>query len=293
MQDTYSPLWKRRQRNYTEQWRHAGATCFISAVHFHFRLWCQSWPLYWRAIPVWPRLWNSFSTLSFYPERTVTVTTRDPDYMTAGIKAKLRRKNRLTHAGRVEEADALAVRIGKDIASRNKTRLSHIDSKVNAKDMWAAYRQLTGGKQQVNVVDGITAESLNNQHYAAISTDSSYQPPPCKHTAAPNVIEVVSEWRIFNILDNLCATATGLDRLYHPGFCDLALHCSTSRWHICSMSLYQTVLFHVSGKLHPLAQCQRYHHLPAFPISPNIYHISTHEPSRTCCLIIPTLSSLV
>ena len=97
---------------------------------------------------------------SFYPERTVTVTTRDPDYMTAGIKAKLRRKNGLMHAGRVEEADALAVRIGKDIASRNKTRLSHIDSKVNAKDMWAAYRQLTGRKKQVNVVDGITERHL-------------------------------------------------------------------------------------------------------------------------------------
>jgi len=93
---------------------------------------------------------------SFYPERTVTVTTRDPDYMTAGIKAKLRRKNRLMHAGRVEEADELAVCIGKDIASRNKIRLSHIDSKVNAKDMWTAYRQLTGRKQQVNVVDGTT-----------------------------------------------------------------------------------------------------------------------------------------
>ena len=116
------------------------------------------------------------------------------------------------HAGRVEEADALAVRIGKDIASRNKTRLSHIDSKVDAKDMWAAYRQLTGRIQQVNVVDGITTESVN-QHYAAISTDTSYQPPPCKHTAAPNVTEVVSEWRMFNILDNLCATATGLDQL--------------------------------------------------------------------------------
>ena len=50
---------------------------------------------------------------SFYPVRTFTVTTRDPDYMIAGIKAKLRRKNGLMHAGRVEEADVLAVRIGK------------------------------------------------------------------------------------------------------------------------------------------------------------------------------------
>ena len=149
---------------------------------------------------------------SFYPERTITMTTRDPDYMTAGIKAKLRRKNRLMHAGRVEEAEALTVRIGKDIASRNKTRLSHIDSKGNAKDMWVAYRHLTGSKQRVNVVDGISADSLN-QHYAAISTDTSYQPPPRKQTATSNVTEVVSEWRMFNLLDHLCATATGPDQL--------------------------------------------------------------------------------
>jgi len=35
--------------------------------------------------------------------------------MTAGIKAKLRRKNRLIHAKRVEVAGALVMRIGKDI----------------------------------------------------------------------------------------------------------------------------------------------------------------------------------
>jgi len=44
----------------------------------------------------------------FYPERTITVTARDPKYMTAGIKAKLRRKNRLMRAGLVEQAGALA-----------------------------------------------------------------------------------------------------------------------------------------------------------------------------------------
>jgi len=35
----------------------------------------------------------------FYPERTITVTSRDPDYVTPEIKALLRRKNRLTRAG--------------------------------------------------------------------------------------------------------------------------------------------------------------------------------------------------
>ena len=51
----------------------------------------------------------------FYPERTVTLTTRDPDYITPEIKSMLRRKNRLMRAGRVEEAGSLAERIGKDM----------------------------------------------------------------------------------------------------------------------------------------------------------------------------------
>ena len=38
----------------------------------------------------------------FYPEKTITVSSRDPDYITPAIKAKLRRKNKLMRASRVE-----------------------------------------------------------------------------------------------------------------------------------------------------------------------------------------------
>jgi len=54
----------------------------------------------------------------FYPERTVTPSSRDSYFVTPLIKAKLRRKNRLMLDGRTEEASALAQRIGRDIASR-------------------------------------------------------------------------------------------------------------------------------------------------------------------------------
>ena len=65
--------------------------------------------------------WN-FLTV-FYPERTITVTSRDPFYigLTPAIKAKLRRRNRLRRAGRIDEANAVSQRIGKDIANRNKS----------------------------------------------------------------------------------------------------------------------------------------------------------------------------
>jgi len=52
-------------------------------------------------------------------------------YMTAGIKAKLRQKNGLMRAGRVDEARSLARHIGRDIMRRNKRQLEKIGTKSN------------------------------------------------------------------------------------------------------------------------------------------------------------------
>ena len=57
----------------------------------------------------------------FYPERTITIASRDPTYITPSIKAKLRSKNRMMRAGRIEKANALAVQISKEITYRNKS----------------------------------------------------------------------------------------------------------------------------------------------------------------------------
>jgi len=49
-------------------------------------------------------------------EQTVTMTTRDPTCINQEIKYKLRRKNRLMHAGRVEEAGARSLKgLGKTL----------------------------------------------------------------------------------------------------------------------------------------------------------------------------------
>jgi len=108
----------------------------------------------------------------FYPERTITVSSRDPDFVTASIKARLRRRNKLMRAGRLEEADVLTVRIGKEIKQRNRVYLNYIDGKTDVKTLWTAVRQLVGRKQDTNKVEGITAKSLNS-HYADVSTDKA------------------------------------------------------------------------------------------------------------------------
>jgi len=75
--------------------------------------------------------------------------------------------------------------------------------RVDAKDMWAAVRQLTGHKQEQTVdVDGVNAATLNN-HYARISTDNMHTIPSLKQTVSPVFSPSVSEEHIFKILDKL------------------------------------------------------------------------------------------
>jgi len=94
----------------------------------------------------------------FYPERRDKITSRNPPFMTPEIKIKLRSKNKLMHKGRLKKASALAKRIGKDtgLMRHNKHRFDKINEKSNAKDMWAAVRQLTGHQLEAGVVDGIS-----------------------------------------------------------------------------------------------------------------------------------------
>jgi hypothetical protein len=87
---------------------------------------------------------------------------------------------------------------------------------ANVTDMWAAVRQLTDRKQDSGPVPGISAESLNS-HYVAISSDNHYTPPINKQSVAPSQFQYISSWRVFQILDDLHPTATGLDQL--PAWC--------------------------------------------------------------------------
>ena len=129
----------------------------------------------------------------FYPERTITVTSRDPSYITPVIKARLRRKNRLMRAGRVDEAGALARQIGRDITRQSKRQLEKIGSNTN--ELWKAVRQLTGRQREPVVCPGITADSLN-RHYASVSNDANYEQPPKKDTAIELYQRVHRSWGI-------------------------------------------------------------------------------------------------
>jgi len=145
--------------------------------------------------------------------------------MTAHVKTMLRRKNRLMRIGRREEASALARCIGNEITRHTKTQLSLVHENVDSREMWACVRRLTGKNQNFDRVEGVTVESLND-HYSQISTDHDYTPTALRQTVLYPNNDFILEWRVFNILDTLCSTATGLDgipswflRVAAPIFC--------------------------------------------------------------------------
>ena len=66
-----------------------------------------------------------------YPEKTVTVSPRDPAVVTPG---KTPEEDRLARSGRVEEAK----RISKNVKHRNLTQLHRVEGNMTAHDVWLA-----------------------------------------------------------------------------------------------------------------------------------------------------------
>jgi len=71
---------------------------------------------------------------TFYPLRTVTVTNRDPYFVTRKIKSLLRKRNRLMRRGRIEKAKSITKRISQSIIDHAKVTFS--PSRRGSKELW-------------------------------------------------------------------------------------------------------------------------------------------------------------
>ena len=79
---------------------------------------------------------------SFYPLHTVTVTNKDPHFVTTTIKSLLRKRNKLMRKSRVAEAESITKRIKDSIAIQAKATFSA--NKRSSKQLWEQVRQVTG-----------------------------------------------------------------------------------------------------------------------------------------------------
>jgi len=73
----------------------------------------------------------------YYLARTVAITNREPAFVTPQIKNLLWRKNRLMRKGRVEEAGAIANRIGKLVTKANSVLLKDLGTQSSSKELWS------------------------------------------------------------------------------------------------------------------------------------------------------------
>ena len=78
-----------------------------------------------------------------FPERTITVTSRDPIFVTPKIKLMLREKNVLKRKNKLEKTNALAVKIGLEIDKSTMSILTNENVITDSSQLWAKVNQIT------------------------------------------------------------------------------------------------------------------------------------------------------
>ena len=122
--------------------RRRSTRCFFS-THRSYRSRYPTTPIYRVTLTLYAVIKDLLDC--FYPEREITVTTSDPRFVTPAVIAMLRRKNRFMHAGRVEEANALARLIRTVITRRDTAWLRKVDTRTCARAAWTKVRDVIGG----------------------------------------------------------------------------------------------------------------------------------------------------
>ena len=156
--------------------------------------------------------------------------------MTAEMKSMLRQKNRLMRKGRVPEAEAIAVKIGKMIITHNTKRFTTL-TKDDSKSLWREVNSVINrtGTTVVNKA-GLGANDLND-HYADTSTDGNYIAPKKKQTCNQRARNFVDEYTVFMILDRLKNSSSEPD-VFPAWFLRLAApFISRSLAHVYNLSL--------------------------------------------------------
>src|SRR6218665_2893006 len=126
----------------------------------------------------------------YYPERTISISSRDPDFVTLEIKCLLRRRNAAMRKNKIELAAAITTRVGRLIEKQNAKSLSCVNKAEGTGQLWKAVNKLTG-KQRAFDDDRLTSVEEMNRFYAAASTDDDYLPPVFKATATPIVTTII------------------------------------------------------------------------------------------------------
>ena len=213
-----------------------------------------------------------FATFNrIYAEQKITITSRNPPFVTPLLKIKLREKNRLMRHGQLKLAEALGQQIGKAIVAFNAGRLRNASMGVESRDVWDTVRDITNKKQHSISPLGVDCDSLND-HYFTSSTDPSYF--PLLKSSSTHPLPWPSEEVVFHALIHLRSTAISPDLLPAWLLKLVAPNISSTASYLFRLSISSSIVPRqwLSSTIVPISKiakpltCSHYHPISLTPI---------------------------
>ena len=141
------------------------------------------------------------------PVRVVTMSSRDPAWMTPLVKVMLRQKTKLSDEVRLKE---LNERIS-EVIGENR-RQYHLGA-VGSRDWWKGVDSVSQRRNSAHIMlDHESLENLND-YFCKLCTDDNYVQPSDVQICTDVKVPTISERQVWNALSNLKRTATGPDRI--------------------------------------------------------------------------------
>ena len=72
----------------------------------------------------------------YFPEKRITITANDPEFVTPYIKRLLRKKNKVLRKGQTKEAERITEEVGKLIIQHNSNKLKKCDFSADSRQLW-------------------------------------------------------------------------------------------------------------------------------------------------------------
>ena len=135
-----------------------------------------------------------------------------PSSVTPAVKAMLRRKNRLMHAGHTQEAGAITT-CSDGYNSKSSSWLCNADTRKHTKETWAKVCEVIRAVRWTTtalLMVWLPKLLMTTMQPSPFSMDQSYITPRLKKTA-PAASPFITEITVFRMLDHLWPTATGLN----------------------------------------------------------------------------------
>jgi hypothetical protein len=161
------------------------------------------------------------------PVKMVSLGPRDPEFMTPLIKQLLNKRNKFRRAGKIEQANTLALKINHLIAQERGRTLARLQT-AGPKKLWDAVRKADGSSQRAECHSLLEDKDAVNDFFANISYDPNYM-SVCAMQQPSNDINAdvfVDAYEIERHLRSIKPTAAGPDGLprwfFHNCFIELA-----------------------------------------------------------------------